>query len=371
MGLSEKEQAILEVIRKLPFYSQQDIADALGMSRSALANNISDLIRRNYLLGRAYIINDDAPVICIGGMNVDRKFYASQALIQGTSNPVSSSVSIGGVGRNIAENLGRLGETVIMLSKAGNDHDWELIKSSSEAYINLRHVDVSPESSTSSYTAVIDVDGEMSIALANMAICDSMTVSWLQQHETLLSRAQALIVDLNLPQDSLTYLIELAKQKEVPLAIIPVSGPKMSHLPRELKGVEWLIVNQDESETFFGRQVNSEADFKDLAQLWLDCGVKQVLVTRGGKSMHYANQDGVSLEVEPKLVEHMVDATGAGDSLSAGVLFGWLNGHETKACLEFGLTNAYHTILSTDTVRKTLSRHQFLQERKELFDVEA
>ena len=129
MGLSEKEQAILEVIRKHPFYSQQDIADALGMSRSALANNISDLIRRNYLLGRAYIINDDAPVICIGGMNVDRKFYASQALIQGTSNPVSSSVSIGGVGRNIAENLGRLGETVIMLSKAGNDHDWELIKS--------------------------------------------------------------------------------------------------------------------------------------------------------------------------------------------------------------------------------------------------
>ena len=207
MGLSEKEQAILEVIRKHPFYSQQDIADAVGMSRSALANNISDLIRRNYLLGRAYIINDDAPVICIGGMNVDRKFYASQALIQGTSNPVSSSVSIGGVGRNIAENLGRLGETVIMLSKAGNDHDWELIKSSSEAYINLRHVDVSPESSTSSYTAVIDVDGEMSIALANMAICDSMTVSWLQQHETLLSRAQALIVDLNLPQDSLTYLI--------------------------------------------------------------------------------------------------------------------------------------------------------------------
>ena len=52
MGLSEKEQAILEVIRKHPFYSQQDIADAVGMSRSALANNISDLIRRNYLLGR-------------------------------------------------------------------------------------------------------------------------------------------------------------------------------------------------------------------------------------------------------------------------------------------------------------------------------
>lgn len=371
MGLSEKEQAILEVIRKHPFYSQQDIANELKMSRSALANSISDLIRRNYLLGRAYIINDDAPVICIGGMNVDRKFYARQALMQKTSNPVTSSVSVGGVGRNIAENLGRLGETVIMLSRAGDDQDWQLIKTASEAYINLRQIDVSPDQATSSYTALIDQDGEMSIALANMAICDTMTVAWLQEYETLISRAQALIVDLNLPKESLVYLIDLAKRRKLPLAIIPVSSPKMSHLPEELSGVEWLIVNQDESETFFDRQVQSEADFRSLAEAWLSCGVNQVLVTRGAKEMVYANQSGETLSISPKLVPQLIDATGAGDSLSAGVLFGWLNGYAIEKILELGLTNAYHTILSQDTVRKNLSRHSLLQERKELFHVES
>lgn len=369
--LNEKEQAILETIRQNPFYSQQEIAESVGMSRSAVANSVSDLIRRNYLLGRAYVINDDAPVICIGGMNVDRKFYAQQELILKTSNPVTSSVSIGGVGRNIAENLGRLGENVLMLSRAGEDQDWELIKSASQAYMNLRQVEVSPDHATSSYTAVIDLDGEMSMALANMAVCDSMTVAWLEQYEALLLRAKAIVVDLNLPKESLAYLIELGKTHQLPLALIPVSAPKMAHLPKDLSGVEWLIVNQDESEIFFETPVSSAIDFHALADQWLTTGVKQVLVTRDAESMVYANQSGTKMELTPKKVVQMVDATGAGDSLSAGVLFGWLNDHTPEDILAFGLTNAYHTILSQDTVRKNLSRHTFLQERKELFPHES
>ncbi len=369
--LNEKEQAVLEVIRQCPFYSQQEIADQIGLSRSSVANLISDLIRRNYLLGRAYIINDETPIICIGGMNVDRKFYAQQDLILKTSNPVTSSVSIGGVGRNIAENLGRLGENVLMLSRAGEDQDWDLIKEASQAYINLRHVELAPDQATSSYTAIINLDGEMSMALANMAICDTMTVPWLKQYETLLSRAKALVVDLNLPQESLAYLIHLARERELPLAVIPVSAPKMVHLPKNLTGVEWLIVNQDESEFFFDTLVQTEQDFKELANRWLATGVKQVLVTRGAQTMVYANQTGVLKELTPKSVEQMVDATGAGDSLSAGVLFGWLNAYDPDESLAFGLTNAYYTILSSDTVRKNLSRHTFLQERKELFSHES
>lgn len=365
--LNEKEQAVLEIIRQHPFYSQQEIAEKLGISRSAIANMVSELIRRNYLLGRGYIINDDVPVVCIGGMNVDRKFYAKNELVLKTSNPVSSSVSIGGVGRNIAENLGRLGEDIVMLSRAGNDQDWDLIKIASESYMNLRKVEISPNQATSSYTAIIDVSGDMSIALANMTICESMNVSWLEQYETLLSRSKALVVDLNLPKESLVYLIKLARERELALAIIPVSAPKMSNLPKNLKGVEWLIVNQDESEIFFNKSLKSNEDIEALANLWLQTGLKQVLITRGSRSMLYANQNGKRQFMTPQIVQQIVDTTGAGDSLSAGILFGWLNDFSLRETLEFGLTNAYYTIQSQDTVRKNLSRHSFLQERKELF----
>lgn len=368
MNLTEKEARILEAIRNNPFQSQQDIAQEVGMSRSAVANMISSLVQRNYLLGRAYIINEhESPVVCIGGMNVDRKFYALEKLMLKTSNPVVSSVSIGGVGRNVAENLGRLGESVVMLSRAGDDHDWELIKEASQNYMNLRNVECSQKEATSSYTAIIDGDGEMQIALANMAICDTMTIEWIQQYDLLLLRAKAIILDLNAPKDTIQYIIQLAKENRIPLAIIPVSSPKMSHLPGELDGVEWLIVNKDESETFFEVEAKTDEEFYNLATCWLSRGVRQVLITRGSESMVYMHQNGQTVIMSPKAVPHIVDTTGAGDSLSSGILFGWLNGFDIQKTLQFGLTNSYHTIASADTVRKTLSKQSFLQERNELY----
>ena len=69
---------------------------------------ISGLIKKKYILGKAYIVNEEDSIICIGAANVDRKFYCDTDLQSMTSNPVKSTKSIGGVARNIAENLGDL-----------------------------------------------------------------------------------------------------------------------------------------------------------------------------------------------------------------------------------------------------------------------
>ena len=80
------------------------------------------------------------PIICIGGANVDRKFYAKHEIANGTSNPVKSSRTIGGVARNIAENLGRLGEKVELISVRGSDSEWNEISGASSPFMNLEHV---------------------------------------------------------------------------------------------------------------------------------------------------------------------------------------------------------------------------------------
>src|SRR5690625_7316765 len=79
-------------------------------------------------------------IACIGGMNVDRKFYAKDSLQYETSNPATSSVSVGGVARNIAENLGRLDERVTLFSVSGEDGDWEMLKQLSSEYMDLSFV---------------------------------------------------------------------------------------------------------------------------------------------------------------------------------------------------------------------------------------
>ena len=79
MELNEKETAIVELLRKNPFLTQQEMADQLDMSRPALANLISGLMKRGIITGRAYILSEDNEVVCIGGANVDRKFHMKDA----------------------------------------------------------------------------------------------------------------------------------------------------------------------------------------------------------------------------------------------------------------------------------------------------
>jgi pseudouridine kinase len=111
-----KREQLYELIRANPFISQLDLASQLGLSRSAVAGHIGGLIRERRLLGRAYVLPERRPVVCIGAANIDRKLRPAAALLMGTSNPARQEESFGGVARNIAENLARLGADVALVT---------------------------------------------------------------------------------------------------------------------------------------------------------------------------------------------------------------------------------------------------------------
>ena len=60
-------------------------------------------------------------MVVVGAINVDISGTASTAMRAGDSNPGHVKVTLGGVGRNIAENLARLGAKVTMLTVLGED----------------------------------------------------------------------------------------------------------------------------------------------------------------------------------------------------------------------------------------------------------
>lgn len=365
MALSENEAKVLALITEDPFLSQKSIADQLGLNRSTVATIVSSLTIKRYLQGRAYVVNPSADIFCIGAMNIDRIYELKGPFVKGTSNPVQSTVTAGGVARNIAENLGRLDQSVSLLSLAGNDGDYEMIKRHTQSHVNMNYVEQLSSSNTSAYTAVLDATGEMEFAFANMDICDEMSVEWINRYKEVLKGAKMLVVDLNLPADSVATLIDFAKAQSIPLTIIPVSGPKMNHLPDNLAGVQWLIVNQDESESFFDVRVNGEEDFIALGKRWLEVGVENVLITRGMQPSLYMNKEAFHL-LKPPSNPQVVDVTGAGDSYAAGLIYGQVAGYSPLESLAMAMTNAYHTISATTTVRKNLTAASLQQEVKEL-----
>ncbi|AKU22370.1 carbohydrate kinase [Massilia sp. NR 4-1] len=352
--LPKKEQ-LYELIRANPFISQQELAEQMGLSRSAVAGHIASLIRERRLLGRAYVLPDERPVLCIGAANLDRKLRTLAPLQMGTSNPAGASETCGGVARNIAENLARLGSPTALLTALGGDAAGQALQAHAEA----AGIDMSGSlklhgMASGTYTAVLDAGGEMVLALADMALYEQLSPAFLASRQPQRSAAALVAADLNLPLDSVALLLAEARSSGVPLVIVAVSQPKMARLPLDLRGLQLLILNRGELEARSGRALPTEADVRAACLELQSQGVRDIIVTCGAAGVYHTIPG--DLHWMPAHEVDVVDVTGAGDAFAAAVCWSLAQGSAdlTQACAR-GLQAAALTLQSPHTVSPALS----------------
>ncbi|WP_373101012.1 MULTISPECIES: carbohydrate kinase [Pasteurellaceae] len=367
--MTENERIIFDLIRKNPFISQQEIAEQVDLSRPAVANIISNLVKRGDLLGRAYVVNTRNQIVCIGAANLDKKIKTDHELYGYTSNPVNSTVSIGGVVRNVAENLGRLEKDVVLISTVGNDPEWGRIKNLSSPFMDTEGVIIIEGQSTGCYTALLDRDGEMYLGLADMSIYDAFTPDLLVKQQHILRNAGCIVVDLNCPKETVEFLCAYALRQQIKLAVIAVSEPKMAHLPHQLSAVDCLFINKGELGAFVNSVLDSEEKLDQAIDTVLGYGVKQIILTAGSKGVLAASPKTRKwYPVKQVAAEKIVDVTGAGDGFSGAYIAAWLNNHKVDDCILAGITNAYHTIQSEFTVRPNLTKQQLELEMENYYE---
>jgi pseudouridine kinase len=204
------------------------------------------------------------------------------------------------------------------------------------------------------YTAVLDDHGEMMLALADMALYDSLTPEFLATRQPQRAVGALTVADMNLPHDTLAMLIDDARRDAIPLIIVAVSQPKMAHLPQQLTGLRLLILNQGELETRIGQPIKTEAELLAACRLVQSQGAQDVIVTRGGTGVVYTVADGIAHLEAPDA--HIVDVTGAGDAFSAAVCWSLFHGSEDLelACRR-GLRLSAMTLECEETVCPYLS----------------
>ncbi|WP_442878493.1 PfkB family carbohydrate kinase [Carnobacterium sp.] len=370
MNLNEKESLILKRILKNPFVTQQELADEIKLSRSATANLISGLVRKEYLLGKAYVLNESKPVICIGAANIDRRYLMEAPLIEGTTNDVKTQSTTGGVARSIAENLGRLEVEAALLSVVGNDPEWRKIKAASEHFMDVSAVDTLEGEATGTFMEVVNPNGDILFGLSDMEIYHCMTPEWLTKHLTLLKRAKYLVADLNLPKETLELLIALKMKHQIPLVLITVSVPKMVNMPASLDGVDLLIVKHDETEAFLNLAVKSEEDAEQAAIKWLSYGAHSVIVTKNDDTLVYVADNGETIRYKnPHDITNRYK-WGANEAICAGLIYARQQGKSISQSLMAGFANGYHTTQSLSLVRSNLSTLQLEKDIEELAKVE-
>lgn len=350
-----KKEQLYELIRSNPFISQQDLAGHLGLSRSAVANYIATLVRERRILGRAYVLPDHRPILCIGASNLDRKLRTLDKLALGTSNPARQSESFGGVARNIAENLVRLGAPTALVTAVGSDASGRaLLAHADETGIDTRGALRVDGAASGTYTAVLDQDGDMRVALADMAINEALTPDFLATREQQRAGAALIVADLNLPLDAVTALLTGAMRDGVPMVIVAVSEPKIARLPPALHGLRLLILNLGELAARAGCALDSHADIAAAcAELQRD-GVQDVIVTRGAQGVMFTGPDGLRSLDTP--AADVVDVTGAGDAFAAAVCWTLYNGEpDLELACRRGQLLAAMTVACPQTVSPQLA----------------
>ncbi|MFL2133080.1 PfkB family carbohydrate kinase [Desemzia sp. FAM 24101] len=355
MALNENERKILDVIREDPFISQQDLADAIKLSRSAAANIISGLVKKGYLLGKAYVINEERPIVCIGAANIDNRYIVQDDLIRNTSNNIHATSSLGGVARNVAENLGRLGEHVELISVVGNDDDWKRIKNHSKYFIDLSSVTVLDNQTTGNFIEIIGKEQEMLMGLSDMTIYDCLNLELIDKYLEKIQRAKCLIVDLNCSKETIEFLQSFTARYHVQMILITVSTQKMVNLPERLEGIT-LITKHDELEDTYRRTVQTDQELKEMVQLFLKKGATDVFISKDSEKMIHGNKESIRIFENPRYNKSRYE-WGQNEAFCGAKVYADFHKFEESGhdSIEIGLINAYLTLDCLQIVRPNLT----------------
>jgi pseudouridine kinase len=275
-------------------------------------------------------------IVCAGNAALDRTFALSGPARLATSNPAQLRTGYGGVARNVAENLARLGVSVSLVSQVGDDAGGRALRDDCAAHrIDVRWLALSPAHVTSEYVAVIDPQRELVIGASASAAIDALSAAEVRSAIASGGAAAWIFADCNLPPSVLAALIEDRRNGGPRLAIDAVSTVKALRLPQDLRGLDLLFANEDEARALGTR------------------GAEANVITRGARGVVVATRSRTAeLDAPPA---RAVDVTGAGDALVAGTLYGLLGGETLIDAVRTGTLAALMTIESATPVARSLT----------------
>jgi pseudouridine kinase len=303
----------------------------------------------------------DKPKICvIGASNIDLIGFSSEKLIYKDSNNGTLETIIGGVGRNIAENLRHLDFDVEFLSVFADDEFSKMITDScNDLGISIKHSLVRENRDTSTFMAIMDRFNDLALAISSMDIYDDIPEEFILDNLEVIAQSDYCILETNLS----TSILELVTEKlpNTRFALEAVSSKKALKAKSILKRLYILKCNALEAELLSNIKVEYESDYEKIVKHFLDLGIKKVFITLGIDGVAYGDENEIYIGKNNIITP--VNTNGAGDAFMAGVLYGETKGLELYDTMQFASgcaqiaiqhKNAVHPDICVEMVLKTM-----------------
>ncbi len=305
-------------------------------------------------------------VIVMGGAVVDIVAKSKKSIINATSNPGSCSESDGGVGRNIAEVLGQLGAKPLLFTAVGKDARGKALRQRMEEDYDIpsdrQHIKVVESSRTATYLAILDSDGELALAIADMDVLNEIPIP----EESIISESEYLVIDANPPVEKLLKAVQQAKKAGTKVIFDPTSVPKAGLLQGNtdfLSCISFAFPNLEElmvmtkNDSMYDKSDLCKGDFKNLKGLTSEVLEKMhpehahLIVTLGPNGVFLASKNNCNNENElafkhfpAKVGVQIRNATGAGDTMVGAFVKCLIDGKSVFESIEKGMDAAVQSL---------------------------
>lgn len=306
---------------------------------------------------------DSEYVLVIGSAGIDLKGKPDDVLVVNAPNIGQIRNSVGGVARNIAENLARLEIETVLLSAVSDDEIGQrVINKSTSAGIDCTHVLRVNGARIASNLSIIDPHGNTNISISDYEITNYLDSDYLIEHESLFADASLIVIDATLSRETLDTLFELVARYKIRVCADPTSPVLAGRLCQYINQLFLIVPNASETTALCGiEQPATDHDSAiNTARNLVTMGATIAVVTLGELGLAYADQNGSGFI--RAIDTHVVDSTGAGDAFSGAVIFGLLNDVPVDEAMRLGVTAASLTLQSRETVLPSLSQELLYDE---------
>jgi len=283
-------------------------------------------------------LNRYKPTVAVyGGANVDIQARCAERYRPADSNPGTASMSLGGVGRNIADNLARLGLATELVTVFGGDENAAILADGCRARgIEVGRSLILPDEATSRYVCILDADGSLVGAVAAMRAIDRFGPAELAARFEPGDDADVIVIDANLPPDTIALAADRWRDK--PMLLDTVSAIKARRASTVVGRFSMLKPNVPEAYALLGLEQEHGADraagaVAMLGRHFLDRGVREAFISLGARGLSWLDKDGSGIAVP--LSMPVINVSGAGDAAAAALVWATVNRATArdKACL--------------------------------------